>query len=48
MSREPENRAAFGDDDEGALVQEVGVDVADGSAGELQGKFAIASREIIS
>ena len=34
----PEDAEAFGDDDEGLLVVIVGVDVADGRVGQLQGE----------
>ena len=48
VGREPEDRPALRDDDEGALVLKVWVDVADGRAGELQRELAISSRKIVS
>ena len=45
---EPEDGAALRDDDEGALVLKVWVDVADGRAGELQRELAIPTRQIVS
>ena len=45
---EAEDGAALGDDDEGLLVQVVGVDVADGRAGKLKGELAVATREVVA
>ena len=42
------DRAAFRDDDERLLVEEVGVDVTDGGAGEFQGELAKAPRQVIA
>ncbi len=48
VSGEAEDGAALRDDDEGALVQEVGVDIADGSAGKLQREFAISTGDVVA
>ena len=44
----PKYCAALTDDDESLLVGVVWVDVADGSAGELQWELAIPPRKIIT
>ena len=48
FGREAEDGAAFGDDDERLLVQEVWVDVADGRRRELQGEFAEATGKVVA
>ena len=48
VSGEAEDGAALRDDDEGSLVQEVRVDIADGSAGKLQREFAISTRDVVT
>ena len=48
LGREPEYRAAFGDDDERLLVQVEGVDVTDWSWGKLEGKLAVPPWQVIS
>ena len=45
---EPEDGPALGHDDEGAFVQVVGVDVADGGAGKFKGEFAKSTRDVIA
>jgi hypothetical protein len=42
------NAVALGDDDEGALVVVVGVDVADRGVGELERKVAEPPRQVAS
>ena len=44
LGGEAEDGAALADDDEGLLVRVVRVDIADGSAGELQGELPVAPR----
>ena len=48
VSGEAEDGAALRDDDEGSLVQEVRVDIADGSAGKLQREFAISTGDVVT
>jgi hypothetical protein len=44
----PEYAEPFGDDDERLLVMIVGIDVADGSAGQLERKFAVPTGQVVS
>ena len=48
MSGKAEDGAALRDDDESSLVQEVWVDIADGSAGKLQREFAISTGDVVT
>ena len=48
LGREPEDRSALGDDDERLALVVEGVDVTDGSGGELLGKVAEPSRQVVS
>ena len=48
LGGEAEDGAAARDDDERLLVLEVGVDVADGRAGELHGELPEAARQVVA
>lgn len=48
LGGEAEDGAALADDDEGLLVRVVRVDVADGSAGELQRELPVPPGQVVT